>query len=36
MNDNDELESMWKDALLLQLGQYLSGFKKIEENNTNR
>jgi hypothetical protein len=37
MNDNDELESIWKDALLIKLGQCLSSFlEETEENKKNR
>ena len=37
MNDNDELESIWKDVLLNKLGHFLSSFlEETEENNKNK
>jgi hypothetical protein len=33
VNDNDELESIWKDVLLIKLGQFLSSFLEDTEGN---
>jgi hypothetical protein len=36
MNDNDELERIWKDVLLIKLGHFLSSFlEETEENKKN-
>jgi hypothetical protein len=33
MNDNDELESIWKDVHLIEMGHYLSSFLEETEEN---
>jgi len=33
MNDNDELESIWKDVFLIKLGHFLSSFLEDTEEN---